>query len=266
MLLSANEYLSYRTSYWKKLKNAILRKAKSFKVVAISLVLLIILVLYKIGYINSKFDQISDSFYSYTSSIGLKTENIFIEGLSNLSNKDIMKQSGIKIGDPILKINVWKAKEALEKITWIKSVNVVKEIPGNVYIKIVERTPIAIWQYNKKQYMIDSSGFVISANTLEKYKDLIVVVGDSAKLYAPKLLEILSKYKDLQSKVVSAIYVGDRRWNIRLKDGPEIKLPETAINDALKILIEYDQKHHLTRSDVEIVDMRIKGKIYIKRK
>jgi len=61
----------------------------------------------------------------------------------------------------------------------------------------------------------------------------------------------------------AAIFVGERRWNLRLKDGLDIRLPEADAGNALAALSKLDKEDHLFSRDIVAVDMRLPDRLTV---
>ena len=61
----------------------------------------------------------------------------------------------------------------------------------------------------------------------------------------------------------AAIFVGERRWNLRLKDGLDIRLPENDVGNALAALSKLDQEDKLFSRDIVAVDMRLPDRLVV---
>ena len=59
----------------------------------------------------------------------------------------------------------------------------------------------------------------------------------------------------------AAIFVGERRWNLRLKDGLDIRLPENDVGNALAMLSKLDKEDRLFSRDIVAVDMRLPDRL-----
>jgi len=51
--------------------------------------------------------------------------------------------------------------------------------------------------------------------------------------------------------------VAERRWNLRLKNGIDIRLPESEPERALEALVALDRDKKLLSRDVAVIDMRV---------
>ena len=60
-----------------------------------------------------------------------------------------------------------------------------------------------------------------------------------------------------------AILVGQRRWNLRLNDGLDVKLPENDVGNALAELSKLDQEDKLFSRDIVAIDMRLPDRLVV---
>ncbi|HTD00428.1 MAG TPA: cell division protein FtsQ/DivIB, partial [Bradyrhizobium sp.] len=61
----------------------------------------------------------------------------------------------------------------------------------------------------------------------------------------------------------AAILIGERRWNLRLNDGLDIRLPETDVGNALLALSNLDKDEHLFSKDIAAIDMRLPDRLIV---
>lgn len=122
---------------------------------------------------------------------------------------------------------------------------------------------MALWQLEGALQVIDEEGRVIPVARVEDYGGLPLVVGAGADRAAAGLLELLSSEPGLHAEVVAAVRVGDRRWNIRLKPGVDIKLPEFGALQAWQRLARLDQDEGLLSRDLVVIDLRIPDRLVV---
>jgi cell division protein FtsQ len=80
---------------------------------------------------------------------GFATKMIIVAGTETLTNDDIFKTAAIKNGDNIFKINIGEVRKKLLAHPWIKSVEIERELPSRLSIKIVE---------HKTAFALDAGG------------------------------------------------------------------------------------------------------------
>ena len=78
------------------------------------------------------------------------------------------------------------------------------------------------------------------------------------------LIERLHQYPLIYNEVKVAIRGSQRRWNLRLKNNIEIRLPAENISTALNQLSEYQNKHSLFYRNIIAVDLRVPDRLIVR--
>jgi cell division protein FtsQ len=157
---------------------------------------------------------------------------------------------------PILGYQAEAARQRLEAVPWVESVVIERRLPDTIYVRITERHPLALWQHNGKFSLIDAKGVEIMLDQLGPYASLPVVVGEGAPEAAEEMLMMLDGAPVLKPRVTAAVRVAGRRWNLRLDNRVDLKLPEEdpAVAWAAFANLERDQK--VLEREIVAVDMR----------
>jgi cell division protein FtsQ len=64
--------------------------------------------------------------------------------------------------------------------------------------------------------------------------------------------------------VRASILIGERRWNLRLRNGLDIRLPETEVAAAFDRLAALDRDARLLSRDIVMVDLRLAGRVTVR--
>lgn len=99
--------------------------------------------------------------YVFLTSPVFSIDQITIEGNTLMSDDDIIKLSGVKVGDNMFKQTGHKVKEALTENKYIADVKVSRELPNIYKIKITERQPVIAVSYNGKYIILDEEGYAV---------------------------------------------------------------------------------------------------------
>jgi cell division protein FtsQ len=99
-----------------------------------------------------------------------------------------------------------------------------------------------------------------------RYSNLIVLVGDDAPIHAAKLLDMLAREPDLAKRVRAAVRVGARRWNLRIDNAIDVRLPEDGADVAWSKLGELERKNRILSRDIEAVDLRLPDRLIVQTK
>lgn len=194
----------------------------------------------------------------------LTVESIEVEGRERVEPQAILEALGAGRGAPILGIDLDAAKARLEALPWVRSAAVERQLPDRIYIRLVERQALAVWQHHHKFELIDQDGAVIPTARPEDFASLRQVVGEGAPQAAADLVDMLASEPELANHVTASVRVGARRWNIELDDGIEVALPEDAPEDAWHRLAALDRSDRLLERDITQVDMRLADRLVLR--
>lgn len=204
--------------------------------------------------------------YELAGHAGFAVKDILVEGRYH-SDADVLRALiNIERGDPILAFNPDDAKELIERIAWVREAHVERRLPDTIYIGLIEREPMALWQHKGKVRVIDSEGVTLTDRRLEPFRDLIILVGEDAPERAPEMLTLLAAEPLVHERVEAATWVGERRWDLKLKNGITVKLPEDDIGLALRKLALAQEQDGLLEKDLTIIDLRQAGRITVRTK
>ncbi|HEX9836247.1 MAG TPA: cell division protein FtsQ/DivIB, partial [Alphaproteobacteria bacterium] len=77
---------------------------------------------------------------------------------------------------------------------------------------------------------------------------------------------MLKREPDLAGRVRAAVRVGQRRWNVKLDGGIDVRLPEENAAAAWAKLGDLERKHSILSRDVEAVDLRLPDRLIVQTK
>lgn len=196
--------------------------------------------------------------------LGLSVRDVFVEGRAETAPADILAAIGIRHGAPILAFDPRRAKSELEALAWIGRADVERRLPDTIYIRVVERAPLALWQNHGRMALIDREGVEIRGVDVRRFAHLPQVVGPDAPIHAAQLVALLETEPDIARRVTAAIRVGGRRWNLKLDNGIDVRLPEINAGAAWVRLAELVRKDGLLERDVTVVDLRLPDRLILR--
>jgi cell division protein FtsQ len=208
--------------------------------------------------------SLGDRLLALTATAGLAVADIEVEGRSMTDRTALLHALGAGRGTPILSVNPAEAKARIEALPWVRSAAVARLLPDRLFIRLTERHPLAFWQKNGKLQLIDHDGVVVTDQHLERFPGLIVVVGDDAPKHAAELLDMLVSEPKLAERVVAAVRVGNRRWNLRFDNGIDAQLPEENAAAAWAQLAEIERTSGILGREVEAIDLRLPDRLVIR--
>ena len=97
-----------------------------------------------------------------------------------------------------------------------------------------------------------------------RFTSLPLVVGKGAETHASDFLKVVAAYPHIRDEVKAIVFVGERRWNLRLASGLDVRLPEIGVTAALDRLSKLDQDEHLLSRDIVTIDLRLPDRITVR--
>jgi cell division protein FtsQ len=202
---------------------------------------------------------------------GAVLETILLDGHQYTPKEEILAavtgketHGKVYIGYPMMKIDLWHIKNSLEKLTWIKHASVTRQLPSTLSISVLERQPMALWQNNGKISLIDSDGEIINETNLEKFSNLIILVGSNVPYHAGHFLKFISTDPAIATMIASGVLVNGRRWNVKLKNDILIKLPEDNPETSWEYLTKKQRENKILESNIKTIDLRIEKKMFVR--
>ncbi len=187
----------------------------------------------------------------------------FSDTRNALANSAGFRITAVVINGRKLFLDAAALRDRLKANPWIGEATVLKLYPGQLQIDIVERSAFALWQRDGRLSVISDDGAVLEPYVSRRFVSLPLVVGKGAATRARDFLALLARYPQVGAATKAAILVGERRWNLRLKDGLDIRLPENDVGNALAALSKLDQEDRLFSRDIVAVDMRLPDRLTV---
>jgi cell division protein FtsQ len=200
-----------------------------------------------------------------TAQSGMALREVRVEGRGETAIADILTAVRANRGDAILGIDIDGVRQRLEDLPWIVSAGVERRLPDQLIVQVTEAEPMALWQRNQKLFLVSRKGDVIETANLAKYAKLLIIVGDEAPKRAQDLFDILAQEPELREHVTAAVLVGKRRWNIRMDNDVDVKLPEEGAGDAWRRFADLNRQDDLLDKDIAIVDLRQPDRIVVRQ-
>jgi cell division protein FtsQ len=215
------------------------------------------------GHVEEVTSALSDTRNAIANSAGFRITTVAINGRKQLSQDEVLAIGGVNGRSSLLFLDAEAVRAKLKANPWIGEATVLKLYPGQLQIDIVERSAFALWQRDGRLSVIADDGAVLEPYVSRRFISLPLVVGKGAETRAKDFLALLARYPQVRSVTKAAIFVGERRWNLRLEDGLDIRLPENDVGNALAALSTLDREDHLFSRDIVAVDMRLPDRLTV---
>lgn len=215
------------------------------------------------GHVDEFTAALSDARNALANSAGFRIKTVVINGRKQLSQDEVLAIGGVNGRSSLLFLDADTVRNQLKANPWIADATVLKFYPSQLQIDIVERSAFALWQLDGHLSVIADDGAVLEPYVTRRFVSLPLVVGKGAETRAKDFLALLAHYPQVQSATKAVIFVGQRRWNLRLNDGLDVKLPENDVADALAKLSKLDQEDKLFSRDIVAIDMRLPDRLVV---
>lgn len=200
---------------------------------------------------------------SITARTGFALSAVRITGNRETSEIDILDAVGLDGFTSLIGFDADAARARIATLPWVQAVTVRKIYPAALEVLIEERQAFAIWQHGSELTVIERDGKPIAPFSASRHASLPLVVGLGAPERADAFVAKLAAYPALGSRIAGLVRVADRRWDLRLRQGITIRLPEHGEDAALAELQRLDQEQSLLSRDIASVDMRLPDRLAI---
>ncbi|MBK1660379.1 cell division protein FtsQ/DivIB [Paracraurococcus ruber] len=195
---------------------------------------------------------------------GLQVREVTLEGLRNTPPELVREALGVRRGDPILAFDPHFAREQLEQIAWVERAHVERLLPGTIHVRLEERQPFAIWQENRSFKVVDRAGTDLRAQNIGAFGPLPLIVGKGAFPAAGPLVDALRGAPEVRERVQALVRVSERRWNLQLRSGADVLLPENQEAAAIARLAELQRVQNLMDRPLAAIDLRLPDKLVLR--
>lgn len=215
------------------------------------------------GHLPEVIDELADMRDAVANAFGFRITSIALVGERHITREEVLTTAGVTGRTSLLFLDAAKTRERLMSNPWIADATVLKLYPGRLHIAITERDAFALWQKDGKVTVIADDGTVVERYVSKRFAKLPLVVGVGAERQAKEFLALMGRYPAVRKEMQAAVLVAQRRWNIRLKSGIDIRLPETGIETALETLLKLDHDKKLLSRDITAVDLRLPDRVTV---
>lgn len=197
---------------------------------------------------------------------GFTVKSVDVVGIRHMDSAPVYRIALDQKSMAMPLVDVAGIREQLLRYGWVKDARVSRRLPDTLVVDIVERQPAALWQDRERLALIDSEGVVIDRVSVTQMPDLPLLVGPGANLRERDLNQLLEVAPTLKPQLVSAAWIGGRRWDLNLQTGETIALPEgqEAAKAALARFAELDKATGLLGRGLLRFDLRLPGKMIVR--
>jgi cell division protein FtsQ len=216
------------------------------------------------GHVADVVSWLKDARDGAANTIGFRIAAVSLTGSKEVSREEILTTAGVTGRASLLFLDADAARARLLANPWIADAAVLKLYPDRLQITVTERLAFALWQKDGRVSVIAQGGTVLEPFVEDRYRSLPMVVGRGAAQQAKDFLAVIARHPDVQMQLRASIFVAERRWNLRLNNGIDVRLPEGDIEEALDRLVALDRDKKLLSRDIVAVDLRLPDRVSVR--
>jgi cell division protein FtsQ len=216
------------------------------------------------GHVAAITDWLKSARDNAANALGFRIAAVSVSGGSQVSREQALALAGVTGRSSLLFFNAETARAQLLANPWIADAAVLKLYPDRLLITITERRAFALWQRNGQVNVIADDGTVLQPFVEARYRGLPLVVGSGAERRAREFIGLLDRFPEIRSALSASVLVAERRWNLRLTNGMDVRLPENDLQVALDRLVKLDRDKNLLSRDIASIDLRLPDRVTVR--
>ena len=190
---------------------------------------------------------------------------IKINGANQALVNEIRSLTGLDLPISSYNVNLHELQSKIELMNAVKNVDLY--IAENIiYIQVQPREPAIYWLNTNGLELLDSDG--VSMGIVESGRpnlDLPLIAGAGASIAIDEAFFIYSISNSFSDEILGLVRIGERRWDIILKNGRKIMLPADELTKVYKNLIMENKVKKLLSVNFSLLDLRNPNRMMIRR-
>ena len=145
------------------------------------------------------------------------SENVQATGLAEVSRAELLPVFGADIGRNVFFVPLTSRKKDLEAIPWVEKATVMRLLPDQIRVAVVERRPVAFTRQGSRIGLVDANGILLSmpARTMaERHYSFPVLTG----IDPGDTLSSRKARMDLYSKLMGELDGGGKRLSEQISE------------------------------------------------
>jgi cell division protein FtsQ len=91
--------------------------------------------------------------------------DVEVTGARNVTEAQVVAASGVRVGEPVLRLDLSKVRKRVERLPWVAHAAVVRVPPSGIRIEVTERIPAATVTGAGRWWLVAGDGVVLRATT-----------------------------------------------------------------------------------------------------
>lgn len=195
---------------------------------------------------------------------GFTIRTVQVSGLLRTPEESVHAALGLKPGQQMIGLDLFAARARLKQLPWVADATVRRRFPGAIEVQLTEKQPYARWRGAGRVFVVERSGSTITDRGIEAFARLPLLDGAGAPQSAATIVEEVSRRPEVKAQVAMFQYQSERRWNLVLKNGVTVKLPEDGWARQLDTLRRLIVDGHIFQYNLVEIDLRSKTHFFFR--
>ena len=188
-----------------------------------------------------------------------------IQGSSDSLNAEIREILGLNFPISSFDLDLADLRNRVLSLPPVETAEVRLEGGSILHVKVKEKVPALLLKDDTGIHVLNKNGDYIRPLLSTEYgPKLPVITGEGAQKAAAEAFILFSALHDKLDEVRGLVLVGGRRWNIVLKSGQVIMLPEKKPEQAVQKILILDKADKILSRDIAVFDFRLPYRITLR--
>ncbi|MAI17575.1 MAG: hypothetical protein CBC71_02155 [Rhodobacteraceae bacterium TMED111] len=188
-----------------------------------------------------------------------------IQGSSDSLNAEIREILGLNFPISSFDLDLADLRNRVLSLPPVETAEVRLEGGSILHVKVKEKVPALLLKDDTGIHVLNKNGDYIRPLLSTEYgSKLPVITGEGAQKAAAEAFILFSALYDKLDEVRGLVLVGGRRWNIVLKSGQVIMLPEKKSEQAVQKILILDKAEKILSRDIAVIDFRLPYRITLR--
>lgn len=188
-----------------------------------------------------------------------------IQGSSDSLNAEIREILGLNFPISSFDLDLADLRNRVLSLPPVETAEVRLEGGSILHVKVKEKVPALLLKDDTGIHVLNKNGDYIRPLLSTEYgSKLPVITGEGAQKAASEAFILFSALYDKLDEVRGLVLVGGRRWNIVLKSGQVIMLPEKKSEQAVQKILILDKAEKILSRDIAVFDFRLPYRITLR--
>ena len=202
--------------------------------------------------------RLSDSDYFSISGVD-------VIGVERADRDEIARAVGVTVGESVLETDLLAMRDRIEAVTWIKTAEVIRELPSKIVIRVEEHMPVGVIIDENGTRFVDPDGMTaVMGEAVDSYPLFVNMDTTEEVIETARLMDVLLTHEVVTLESVSVVTCDPiMGYEIVTREGTRIhvgKEPFEKKVERLKIILP----DALARGSIEYIYLDMDDRIVVK--